>query len=194
MLIGMLGGSFCPPTIAHLELSKKCIEAGFCDKVVWVPVNDAYRKSTNIEAKHRIEMVRLALEGEENVTYSLHEQEHKEIIRTYESIQELQALYPNDKIVFIAGADKMGFKWFQREEFVRDFGYIVTNRGDIDCEKMIGRSETLLKWRENIKILDYGSDVSSTMVREEIARKGETNLVRPEVMRCIKENKLFGAQ
>ena len=125
MVIGMLGGSFCPPTIAHLELSKKCIEAGFCDKVVWVPVNDSYRKQTNISSKFRNEMVRLMLENEPNISCSLHEQEYDRIVRTFESIQILQQRYPDDKIVFIAGADKIGMKWFQREEFVRDFGFIV---------------------------------------------------------------------
>lgn len=191
MVIGMLGGSFCPPTIAHVELSRKCIEAGLCDKVVWVPVNDAYRKATNIPAKHRIEMVKLALKNEPNITYSLHEQNHKDIIRTYESIQELQQQYPNDKIVFIAGADKMGFKWFQREAFVRDFGYIVTNRGDIDCEAMINASANLSKWRTNIKILNYDSDVSSTQVREQIQANNKSDLLTPEVLEYIQNNHLF---
>lgn len=187
----MLGGSFCPPTTAHLELSRKCIEAGLCDKVVWVPVNDAYRKETNIAAKHRIEMVKLTLKDEENITYSLHEQNHKDIIRTYESIQELQQLYPNDKIVFIAGADKMRFKWFQREAFVRDFGYIVTNRGDVDCESLIKAFPTLSKWKENIKILNFESDISSTQAREDIKRDGKTELVTDAVMDYINRNNLF---
>lgn len=95
MIIGMLGGSFCPPTIAHLELSKMCIEQGLCDKVIWVPVNDAYRKSTNIQAEHRVNMVK------------------------------------------------------------------------------------------------YQSDISSTQVREQIQLIGESNLVTPEVLQYIKENKLF---
>ena len=191
MIIGMLGGSFCPPTTAHLELSKKCIEAGYCDKVIWVPVNDAYRKATNISAVHRVEMVKIALQNQENISYSLHEQKHKEIIRTYESVQELQALYPNDKIVFIAGADKMRFKWFQKEAFVRDFGFIVTSRGDENCSVMIDSSETLSKWRENIRILDYQSDISSTQVREDIKRFGSSEFISPEVLEYIKKNKLF---
>jgi nicotinate-nucleotide adenylyltransferase len=132
MRIGMLGGSFCPPTTAHLELSKKCIEAGFCDKVIWVPVNDAYKKSTNIPERFRNEMVKLMLKNEENISYSLHEQHYDRIVKTIESLRILQSLFPDDKIIFIAGADKMSFKWFQREELVRDFGIIVTNRGDID--------------------------------------------------------------
>ena len=191
MVIGMLGGSFCPPTVAHLELSKKCIEAGLCDKVVWVPVNDAYRKETNIPAVHRIEMVKLTLANENDVTYSLHEQNHKDIIRTYESMKELQEIYPNDKLLFIAGADKMGFKWFQREAFVRDFGFIVTNRGDIDCEAAIAASETLSRYRDHIYILNYDSSVSSTEARDDIGKTGHTDLVVPSVMSYINGNNLF---
>ncbi len=191
MTIGMLGGSFCPPTIAHLELSKKCIEAGYCDKVIWVPVNDAYRKSTNIPAKYRIDMVKLTLEKQENITYSLHEQDYDRIIRTLESIKVLQEKYPDDKIVFIAGADKMGMKWFQNEEFVRDFGFIVTNRGDIDCEEIIKNSPTLSKWKDNIKVLNYDSDISSTQVRDAVSTGKKSSLVIPAVMEYIRKYKLF---
>jgi nicotinate-nucleotide adenylyltransferase len=191
MVIGMLGGSFCPPTVAHLELSKKCVELGLCDKVVWVPVNDAYKKSTNIASKHRIEMVKLALKDEPNVTYSLHEQGYDKMVYTYDSLKMLQQQYPNDRIVFIAGADKLPFKWFQREALIRDFGFILTNRGDIDCEAEINKSVTLSKYRDNIKIFDYDSDVSSTQVREEITKNGSTKLIKPAVMDYIRENGLF---
>ena len=191
MVIGMLGGSFCPPTIAHLELSKKCIEAGFCDKVIWVPVNEAYRKDTNISAKHRNEMVRLMLEHEPNISYSLHEQEYNRIVRTLESIQILQQKYPNDKIVFIAGADKLCMKWMQREEFVRDFGYIVTNRGDIDCEREIAKSATLSRWKKNIHVLNFDSDISSPQVRNDIKNQGSSIDVTPEVLTYITQHNLF---
>lgn len=191
MIIGVLGGSFCPPTIAHLELSRQCLKAGLCDKVIWVPVNDAYKKSTNIPAKHRCEMVRLTLQNEENIECSLHEQKHKDIIRTYESLQELQSLYPHDKLLFIAGADKLRFKWIQREAFVRDFGLILTNREDVDCETVIASSKTLSKYRNNIHVLDYESTVSSTEAREYIQKTHTTNLVSPLVLQYIHENNLF---
>lgn len=191
MVIGMLGGSFCPPTKAHLELSKKCIEAGYCDKVIWVPVNDAYKKETNIPARFRNEMVKMTLPNESDIDYSLHEQHYDRVVRTIESIKILQELYPDDKIVFIAGADKLGYKWMQKEEFVRDFGYIVTNRGDIDCEAVIASSETLSKWKDNIRVLNYYSDVSSTMVREAIKNGVETDLITKEVYDFIKLHNLF---
>lgn len=191
MTIGMLGGSFCPPTKAHVELSNICVEKGLCDKVIWVPVNEAYRKATNIAAKHRIEMVKLALMNEPNIDYSLHEQNHDEIIRTLESAKELQEIYPNDKILFIAGADKLGFKWMQREEFIRDFGYIILNRGDIDCKEIIKKSKNLSKWESNIKILKYDSDISSTIVRESIKSTGNSDLISEEVLEYIRKNNLF---
>lgn len=191
MIIGVLGGSFCPPTIAHLELSRQCLKSGLCDKVIWVPVNDAYKKSTNIPAKHRCEMVRLTLQNEENIEYSLHEQKHKDIIRTYESLQELQSLYPNDKLLFIAGADKLRFKWIQREAFVKNFGLILTNREDVDCEAVIASSKTLSQYRDNIYVINYESSVSSTQARDELVTTAQTNLVIPEVLGYIKRNNLF---
>lgn len=192
MTIGMLGGSFCPPTTAHLELSKKCIEEGLCDKVIWVPVNDAYRKETNIPAKHRVEMVKLMLQNEENVDCSLHELDFDSVVYTIDSIKILKnQYYPNDKVVFIAGADKMGFKWFQREEFVRDFGYIVTSRGDIDCNEMIEKSVNLSKHKKNIKILHFDSDISSTIVRNDIKEKKFSKYVSKEVLDYILKHNLF---
>ena len=191
MVIGVLGGSFCPPTKAHVDLSNLCVEKGLCDKVIWVPVNDAYKKSTNIASKHRIEMVKLALENEPNIEYSLHEMEFDTTVYTIDSLKMLKAKFPNDKIVFIAGADKMTYKWFRREEMVRDFGYIVTNRGDINCEEMIAQSENLTKWKENIKILPYESNISSTIARGEIKEHGFTNVVPEKVMKYIEQENLF---
>ena len=191
MIIGVLGGSFCPPTNAHIELSKQCIESGLCDKVIWVPVNDAYRKSTNISAKHRCAMVDLALRNESDITYSLHEQNHKDIIRTLPSLKELQALHPNDELRFIAGADKLAFKWIQKEEFVSNFGLILTDRDDVDCEAVIARSTTLTKYRHKIHVLKYQSSVSSTEARTDIHTVGHTSVVPTAVMKYINDHNLF---
>ena len=191
MVIGMLGGSFCPPTVAHLELSRKCVELGLCDKVIWVPVNDAYKKDTNIAAKHRIEMVRLTLENEQNVTYSTHEQGYDKMVYTYDSLKMLQKQYPDAKIMFIAGADKLPLKWFQREALLSEFGFILTNRGDIDCETIINQSPMLSKYKHNLNIINFDSDVSSTQVREQIKNIGKSELIVPSVLEYINKNNLF---
>jgi len=44
MKIGFFGGSFNPPTNAHIALAQKAIKECMLDKVVFVPMNDYYRK------------------------------------------------------------------------------------------------------------------------------------------------------
>jgi nicotinate-nucleotide adenylyltransferase len=164
---------------------------GLCDKVIWVPVNDAYKKDTNIAAKHRVEMVRLTLENEQNVTYSTHEQGYDKMVYTYDSLKMLQKQYPDAKIMFIAGADKLPLKWFQREALLSEFGFILTDRGDMDCEAIINQSPMLSKYKHNLHIIDFDSNVSSTQVREQIKNTGTSDLIAPAVLDYIRTNNLF---
>lgn len=191
MKIGVLGGSFNPPTIAHIELSKKCIESDLCEKVIWVPVNDSYRKATNIGSKERVDMVKLALKDEKDISYSLHELRYDRIVRTAESMEILQKDMPNDELFFIAGADKLVLKWMQKETFISHFGYILVNRGNVNCDEIINSVPVLKKHKTNIKVLDYYSDVSSTMVRDDIRSGKNSSLINPSVLDYIKSHKLF---
>ncbi len=45
MKIGFFGGSFNPPTNAHICLAQKAIKECGLDKVIFVPMNDYYRKN-----------------------------------------------------------------------------------------------------------------------------------------------------
>ena len=191
MRIGVLGGSFNPPTKAHIELSNKCVEMGLCDKVIWVPVNDAYKKSTNVPQKIRADMVEIALRDEKNIDYSLHEMEFDRIVRTHESLSILQSRYPDDELLFIAGADKICFKWMQKEDFIKEFGYILVNRGDIDCESVVDSSPVLYRYRDKIKYLEYSSNVSSTAVRNEMFIRKISEDVKPAVLAYMLNSGLF---
>lgn len=191
MRIGVLGGSFNPPTKAHIELSNKCVEMGLCDKVIWVPVNDAYGKKTNLSQKVRADMVEIALSDEDNIDYSLHEMESDDIVRTHESLGILQSRYPDDELFFIAGADKITYKWMQKEAFIKEFGYILVNRGDIDCESVVDASPVLSKYKEKIKYLNYSSDISSTKVRDEMFVRKVSEDVKPAVLAYMLDKGLF---
>lgn len=58
--IGFFGGCFNPPTNIHIEITNKIVEDKKLDKVIFVPMNDFYKKEGLIEAKHRYNMLKLA--------------------------------------------------------------------------------------------------------------------------------------
>lgn len=58
--IGFFGGSFNPPTNAHLEIAKTALEEMELDKVYFVPMGNTYKKPGLIDEKLRYEMLQIA--------------------------------------------------------------------------------------------------------------------------------------
>lgn len=194
MVIGVLCGSFSPPTIAHLHLSQTCITQGLCDKVIWVPSNDAYKKQTNILAARRLAMVKLALQNEENIIVSDHELQFETTISTQHSLEMIQAMYPNDVIRFIFGADKLHYRWIQKEALISAFDFIIIPRDDIDVPGVIAASKTLSKYQHKIHIVKHHEIISSTQAREQIWNTGYSDLVNPSVLKYIRDHHCYPFQ
>lgn len=194
MIIGVLCGSFSPPTIAHIRLSQACIAQGLCDKVLWVPSNDAYKKSTNIKALDRCEMARLATKDDENIIVSDHELKYETTISTFDSLKCIQQLYPHDTIRFIFGADKLHYRWIQKETLITSFEFILVPRDDINIDLIIQSSSTLSKNTDRIHILDYHEEISSTKVREQLWHTGYSELLHPTVLKYIKDTRCYAFQ
>ena len=57
MKIGFFGGSFNPPTIAHLNLAKQAVKEYNLDKLYFVPVNNKKKKKDLIDIDLRIQML-----------------------------------------------------------------------------------------------------------------------------------------
>ena len=70
MKIGFFGGSFNPPTIAHLNLAKQAVHEYHLDKFYYVPVNNYYNKKELIDIDTRCEMLELLCENEEKMLKS----------------------------------------------------------------------------------------------------------------------------
>lgn len=60
MRIGFFGGSFNPPTNAHITLAKSAIKICNLEKVIFVPVGDFYEKKDLISGIHRYNMLKIA--------------------------------------------------------------------------------------------------------------------------------------
>ena len=118
--IAMFGGSFNPVHLGHIKITKRLIDEGIIDKVVFVPVGDAYEKEALISAEHRLKMVELAIKDIPNMEVSDFEV-RKGSAYSYETLDYLQDKYPGAQIILIMGADNYKeFHTWRRPQYIMD--------------------------------------------------------------------------
>lgn len=106
MRIGILGGSFDPPHICHVAVAKAAIASLELDEVLFVPAarNPLKSHMPLASARDRLEMVRLAIEGEPQ--FALSDQEIRRGGKSYtiDTLDELHSIR-NADYWLILGAD-----------------------------------------------------------------------------------------
>ena len=75
---------------------------------------------------------------------------------------------------------------------LNQFGYIVSSRDDIDCEDEIKKSANLTKYKHKIKIVKFNSNISSTIVRNDIQTKHKSDYIHKDVLEYIQTTQCFG--
>ena len=187
MNIGFFGGSFNPPSNIHINIAKEVIKKFNLDKVIFVPVGNYYKKSELIEAKHRFNMLKLAIETEKNLAIDDVAVNSKDMLYAIDTFKLLKEKYKDNNLFFVMGSDnfrKMP-KWKDYDELISKFNIIVIERD---------RKKVREQLRKNILefIPEKLSKVDSTKIREMI-RKGnlEDNLLNTNVYKYIKDNNLY---
>lgn len=62
--IGVLGGTFDPPHLAHLAIASDVCASLELDSIVFVPAGEPWQKTTSASAAQRFDMVRAAVESD----------------------------------------------------------------------------------------------------------------------------------
>lgn len=188
MIIGLLGGTFDPIHNGHLYLAKEVLKKLSLDKVIFMPTYiPPHKKGARVTpARHRYNMVKLAIKG--NKRFELSDMEMKRKGRSY-SIQTLKALRkkigPKAEIFFITGSDSLKDlnKWKDYREILALSCFVVVKRPGFKIKSSAGGFIIL---HINAK------DVSSTGIRERIKKsRSIEKLVPPEVKKYIKRYKLY---
>ncbi|MEX2204858.1 MAG: nicotinate-nucleotide adenylyltransferase [Myxococcota bacterium] len=108
MNVGVLGGTFNPIHIAHLRLAEEMREALSLERVLLVPAGDPPLKRCDIAAaSHRLEMVKRAAAS--NPALEVCELELRRPGPSYsvDTLAELRASRPGDRLWFLVGADTL---------------------------------------------------------------------------------------
>lgn len=174
MRIGILGGTFNPPHTGHLIVAREAMEKAQLDKIVFIPCgNPPHKEISDIpDGKHRIEMVKLAIEGHAGFEISDIEIVDRGKSYTAKTLEKLKKIYPGDRLCFIVGADSLCQmeEWFCPEEIFRQAEIVVAGRGGVendDLEKAI--KDYKVKYNADItKITMETVDMSSSDIRSRI--------------------------
>lgn len=169
MRIGLLGGTFNPIHVGHLILAQESWYQLSLKKVVFVPAAMPPHKkiADDVSKEDRLQMVRLALSGDDRFDISTYELDKNETSYSIDTIKYLKKKYgKNTKLFFITGADSAeGLSmWKDIEKILKLTSFVIATRPgwghDSPYEGMIKR----------ISIPNI--EVSSSSIRER-AKRGE---------------------
>jgi nicotinate-nucleotide adenylyltransferase len=196
--IGIMGGTFDPIHVGHLMLAEQAYDKYDLDKILIMPAGHPPHKDHEVSAlpKHRVQMVRLAIEGNKHFELSLVEVERSGYTYTYETLENLTKENPNVEYYFIIGADSLleMHKWREPEKICKCATILVATRYHLQTKELKKTADEIAKkFNGNIHILDTPNiDLSSTYLRTSIsAGKSIKYYVTGDVERYIYKNNLY---
>lgn len=192
------GGSFNPPTKAHMNLAEQVIKEFHIDKFFFVPVGNFFPKQGLLEEKIRYEMLQIACREREKMQVSSIELNRKQNLKAIDIFREIKNKYPLDQIYYVMGADNFEnmINWKESKELIENYQFILLNRMGKSITKTIEKWPTLQKNQSHFHILSSSciSSISSTEVREDIKQENWERVkdkVIPSVVNYIYEKKLY---
>lgn len=201
MRIGFFGGSFNPPTNAHISIAKDAISKLNLDKFFFVPVGNLYSKPDLIDEKFRYDMLKIACKGEKNIYVEDIELNQSKSLSAIDAFNMINIKYNKNEdteIFFVMGADNFIKlpSWTNAEELIKKYRYIIFERHNSDLEQYISKNEILKQNRKNFNILtlNNNTEVSSGIIRELIKMEDYEEckkFTKLEIIKYIKDNQLY---
>ena len=188
MRIGILGGTFNPPHLGHLVCAQEAYIQLSLARVMLVPTRIPPHKAVDDEpgALHRLEMCRLAIQGDEQrLEVCDLEIEREGPSYTVDTLEELHSLNPDSELFLILGADiAAGLPGWHQPERVLSIATVAVAERPGTSREAVDQALRSVPGGENGRFFDMPViDISSTMLRRR-ARTGEsTRYLVPEAVR-----------
>ena len=196
MRLGIFGGTFDPVHYGHLLLAECCREQAQLDEVWFVPAAIAPHKSDRppTPPAARVEMLELAIGGNEQFSLCLIEVEHKGVNFTVDTLKEIKAAQPESELFFLMGADSLvDLPTWRDPEGICELAtpLVVARPGsaapDFDCLKEIVSPERLAVMRDSVVEMPL-MGISSTEIRTRAARGQSIRYRTPAAVATYIEN------
>jgi len=171
--VGILGGTFNPPHLAHLVCASEARSQLRLDRVLLVPTGIPPHKQMDDEPgpRHRLEMCRRSIGAHGDwLEVSAIEIERAGPSYTVDTLTEIHASRPGDELTFIVGGD-MAWSlptWHEPGEILRLASMAVAERAGARREEVRARLAAL-QGSDRIRYIDVPRlDISSSVLRRRV--------------------------
>ena len=194
MHIGLFGGSFNPPHLAHLIIAETIREQYGLEHIWWIP---AYRPPHKAGAalassRHRLAMTRQAIAGHPAFDVLDIEIRREGTSYTVDTVRALQEAHPAHRFSLLIGGDSLREfgTWYKPDEILaRVEGLIVYQRPGTE-------QAVLERWLEDHVCFAEAPllEISSTAIRKRLHMQQSIRYLVPEAVRTyITKHRLYEA-
>ena len=201
--IGLLGGTFNPIHLGHIELGLQILDAFQLEKILYIlSAYPPHKKNKKIvPAEIRWKMLNKALEPFPQLVPCDIEMKRSTWSWTVDTVKELRKKFPGTEFYFISGSE--GFlkirTWKNYKNLLNSLTFIVVLRkpGHKQAVEILLKEEniSLSPHYPSVHIFYYESDklfISSTLIREKMKLSQQIDdFVVKEVKKIMEEYKLY---
>ncbi|MBQ6256022.1 MAG: DUF1768 domain-containing protein [Clostridia bacterium] len=200
----VMGGSFNPPTLAHLKLMRAALDAVDACQGVYVPTAHEYVEKKmkrqrcpqdTLSESVRLDMLESFRKYDSRISVSRIQMLKTERGYDYEMLEEIQTDFPDTEIYFVTGSDKLYVlpRWHRVDELIARFRILVAKRGEDDLEKIKEIRPYLAEHWDRFTVFDAPEEISaisSSAFREKLHSSDESakELVTQEVWEIMSKN------
>lgn len=190
--IGIFGGTFDPPHIAHVLCATTAMDEAGLDEVVFMPAGDPYQKGAVASPEDRFAMTCLAAESNPELSVSRMEVDRDGPSYSIETVDALRAQSGCAEIFLIGGSDAIaGIRtWHEWERLIGEVGFVIIPRTPASVKEALA---ALGSRPEVILVTGQAQlDVSSTDIRARVADGlAVGHLVPSKVVSYIRDHGLY---
>jgi nicotinate-nucleotide adenylyltransferase len=185
--VGILGGTFNPPHLAHMVCASEARAQLSLDLVLLVPTGVPPHKEMEEEPgrAHRLEMCRLAADGHGDwLEVSSIEIDRDGPSYTVDTLGEINATRPGDELTFIVGGDMAWSlpSWHQPETILELAAVAVAERAGARREEVRLRLAGM-RGAQQIRYIDVPRlDISSSALRRRVREGRPIDYLVPDAV------------